>query len=98
MTRGRCPVCQAAFRGTVACSRCGADLTELMTLEAAAWRCREAARAGLRRGDFSRLHQQSRLAQEFCPTPEGEALRRLGAWLVAERSREQTTVGVANLS
>ena len=86
--RGCCPACRAAFRSTTHCSRCGADLTPLMTLETAAWRCREGARIAVRQGDFERMLRQASEAQKLCPTPDGEGLRRLAAWLVAERRQE----------
>ena len=45
-----CPVCQARFRGSRLCSRCGADLGPLMIVAVRAWRLREEARDALARG------------------------------------------------
>ena len=71
----RCPVCRATFRGTVQCSRCGADLTRLMKLEASAHRAREAAREALRNDDFAQAAEFAAHAQWLQPTPIGERLR-----------------------
>ena len=51
-----CPVCQARFRGSSECSRCGADLGTIMGLAAGAWRMREAARQAIAEGDAARAH------------------------------------------
>lgn len=48
---GRCPVCNARFRGQRLCSRCGADLTVLMRLRAQAWALRQAAAHHFAAGD-----------------------------------------------
>jgi hypothetical protein len=77
----RCPVCQARFRGAPVCSRCGADLSRLMTIAAEAWRLREAARGAIAKGEFGRAFEFAGRAQEAQSTPAGEALVRLGAWL-----------------
>jgi phage shock protein A len=78
---GRCPVCQARFRGASICSRCGADLSRLMRLAAEAWRLREAARTALQAGEFGLCCELATRAQEMQSTRAGEALRRLGEWL-----------------
>jgi len=69
-----CPVCQARFRGSSQCSRCGADLLPLMTLAAHAWRLREAARQALRQGDCSAALASARAAQQLQATEEGRLL------------------------
>ena len=47
-TRGlSCPVCNAHFRGHAICSRCGADLGNLMRVVIAAWRLRQQSRKAL---------------------------------------------------
>jgi hypothetical protein len=76
-----CPVCRARFRGTSVCSRCGADLTVLMTLAAAAWRLRQAARQALAAGEFAHARDLAAQAQHICSTPAGKGLEGLGAWL-----------------
>ena len=70
-----CPVCRARFRGAPECSRCGADLTVLMTLASSAWRMRKAAREAVAAGDFARARELAAQAQEICYTAGG---RRLG--------------------
>ena len=77
----RCPVCQARFRGTAVCSRCGADLARPMLIAAEAWRLREAARAAILAGEFERAVELARDAQAAQVTPAGEMLLRLGSWL-----------------
>ena len=69
-----CPVCQARFRGSTECSRCGADLTAIMGLAAAAWRLRGAARQAIADGDFARARTLAAQAQELCSTPSGRDL------------------------
>ena len=76
-----CPVCRARFRGAAECSRCGADLTVLMTLAASAWRMRQAARAALADGDVAGARDLASQAQHICSTPAGRKLEALGAWL-----------------
>ena len=77
----RCPVCQARFRGTRLCSRCGADLTPLMLLALKAWRLREAARGAIAAGDVERAAAYAQAAQGTQNTKAGEALRALSGWL-----------------
>jgi hypothetical protein len=86
----RCPVCQARFRGSRICSRCGADLEPLMRLTVRAWQLRQAARRALDAGDFERALELAIEAQSTQRTDSGEALRLLGAWLRAG-SRCSTT-------
>lgn len=76
-----CPVCRARFRGLTVCSRCGADLTMVMTLVASAWRLRQAARDALARGDFAQAAEIATQAQQLHSTPAGKALAGLSAWL-----------------
>jgi predicted amidophosphoribosyltransferase len=76
-----CPVCRARFRGARECSRCGADLTVVMTLAASAWRLRRAAREAVAAGDFARARQLASRAQEICYMPGGRRLEALSGWL-----------------
>ena len=76
-----CPVCRARFRGAPECSRCGADLTVLMTLAASAWRMRKTAREAVAAGDFARARQLAAKAQEICHTTAGRRLEALSGWL-----------------
>lgn len=73
----QCPVCQARFRGTRVCSRCGADLGPLMVLAVRAWRLRELARRALVEGDVERALDDVLDAQQMQRTDAGESLRRL---------------------
>ena len=75
------PVCQARFRGSTECSRCGADLGTLMGLAAGAWRMREAARDAISLGDLSRARALATQAQEICRTPAGRDLEMVSSWL-----------------
>jgi predicted amidophosphoribosyltransferase len=84
-----CPVCQARFRGTSTCSRCGADLGRLMLLAAQAWRLRETARMAIAAGDFGRGFELAAKAQEALGTRAGEALCRISEWLEAGGGRGQ---------
>ena len=70
----KCPVCRAAFRGTALCSRCGADLTRLMTLAVRAWRLRQESRAALLAGDFARVRRLAAAAQQIRFTGAGRSL------------------------
>lgn len=80
----QCPVCSARFRGARRCSRCGADLTALMTLAAGAARQREAARQALGAGQYAHAAQLAAAAQATQATPEGRRLELLAAWLAME--------------
>ena len=77
-----CPVCQARFRGSTECSRCGADLGTIMGLAADAWRMREAARQAMAEGDVARARALAIQAQELCGTPAGRQLEMVSRWLV----------------
>ena len=78
----KCPVCQARFRGSGTCSRCGADLDSLMLLVAKAYQLREDARRALQGGDYERAHRLASEAQATCSTQRGEDLRLLSSWLL----------------
>lgn len=70
-----CPVCRAAFRGTVSCSRCGADLEPLMDAAARAWRLRQAARSALAAGEFTSAARLAGQAQALQATAAGRSLQ-----------------------
>jgi len=70
----RCPVCQALFRGTGDCSRCGADLRRLMRLALSAHAARQAARSALLAGDASAAASHAQRAERCRSTPAGERL------------------------
>jgi len=78
----KCPVCQARFRGSGTCSRCGADLDSLMLLIAKAYQLREDARRALQAGDCERAQKLALEAQATCSTQRGEDLRLLSSWLL----------------
>jgi predicted amidophosphoribosyltransferase len=80
---GVCPVCQARFRSSTACSRCGADLTALMQLTAHSYRLRQQARDALHRGDIAAALNLIGKAQKLQNTPQGRSLRFLAQWLAA---------------
>ncbi|HEV3201584.1 MAG TPA: hypothetical protein VGZ73_26980 [Bryobacteraceae bacterium] len=74
-----CPVCRARFRGSIECSRCGADLTIVMSLSAAAWRKRQAARQAILDDDPQRARTLAAQAQSICHTPAGRRLEELSS-------------------
>jgi hypothetical protein len=76
-----CPVCRARFRGSSDCSRCGADLTIVMNLAAAAWRMRQAARQAIAQGDPHGARQLASQAESICHTQAGARLEQISAWL-----------------
>jgi len=76
-----CPVCRARFRGVTTCSRCGADLTTLMSLAAQSWRLRQAARQSLNQGDLDKAQAFAEEAESICHTPEGKSLLTLSVLL-----------------
>jgi len=78
-----CPVCRARFRGATECSRCGADLTVVMTLAASAWALRRAARQAIAAGEFARARELAWQSQQICCTQAGKGLEGLSEWLVA---------------
>jgi predicted amidophosphoribosyltransferase len=79
----RCPVCQARFRGTARCSRCGADLTPLMRLAVESWQHRESARAAIAAGNCGQAKTLAQRAQQTYRTNAGESLRLLAEWLAS---------------
>lgn len=80
----RCPVCQAGFRGTTECSRCGADLTPLMTLVVRGHRLREEARRLLLAGRFEAAREQAARAQQLIATRTGARQLALADWLARQ--------------
>ena len=76
-----CPVCQARFRGSTECSRCGADLGTIMGLAVGAWRMREAARQAIAEGDVARARALASQAQEICRSAAGRDLEMVSSWL-----------------
>lgn len=80
-TSFRCPVCKAKFRSTRECSRCGADLSILMTLAAEAQVCRENARKAIYSCDFQKAHVLAKKAQNLHKTEVGRRLLLLTSWL-----------------
>ena len=76
-----CPVCNAHFRKTVTCSRCGADLTVLMTLVARASSFREAARLFIVKDDILSALNLVIRAQQLHATENGRKLQLLISWL-----------------
>jgi hypothetical protein len=74
-----CPVCRARFRNARECSRCGADLTIIMTLAAAAWRMRKAARQALLDDDPDRARILASQSEAICHTPAGRSLETISS-------------------
>ena len=75
----RCPVCQAKFRGSRICSRCGADLGPLMLLAVRSWRLREAARSALAVGQLEQGAILAGQAQALQWTQAGKFLQSCSA-------------------
>jgi predicted amidophosphoribosyltransferase len=69
-----CPVCRAAFRGSVECPRCGADLGPLMSLATRAWRLRQSARRYMAAGDLAAARASAAAAKRLHHTGAGRAL------------------------
>jgi predicted amidophosphoribosyltransferase len=84
----KCPVCQARFRGSATCSRCGAELDSLMLLLAKAYQLREEARKALQAGDWEQALKLALEAQATCSTQRGEDLRLLTSWLLWSAAAE----------
>jgi hypothetical protein len=76
-----CPVCRARFRGSSECSRCGADLKTIMSLQARAWRLREAARQAISNGDPAKAGVLASTAEVLHHTPAGKRIIALSSWL-----------------
>src|SRR6266849_2119709 len=79
---GRCPVCQARFRGEAICSRCGADLTPLMLLVTRAYSLRQAARQALQAGDEQTALAAAEAAQDLHATSRGSLFLLMSAALL----------------
>jgi predicted amidophosphoribosyltransferase len=79
----KCPVCQARFRGSATCSRCGADLDSLMSLIAKAYQLREESRRALLADNYATAQRLASEAQATCSTRIGEDLRLLSSWLMS---------------
>ncbi|MBI4871402.1 MAG: hypothetical protein HY814_07530 [Candidatus Riflebacteria bacterium] len=73
-----CPVCRARFRGSAACSRCGAELAPLMRLIVRAAGLRSAALEALSAGELQGAAALAGDAQAVHPTAAGRSL-----WLLA---------------
>jgi hypothetical protein len=76
-----CPVCRARFRGSWECSRCGADLKTIMSLQVGAWRLREAARQAIANGDLAKAGALASKAETLFHTPAGRRIQALSSWL-----------------
>jgi len=76
-----CPVCRAPFRSTRECSRCGADLTHLMSILAEAQITRKNAVAAIHSGDFQKARILAEQAQDLHDTEAGRRLLLLTTWL-----------------
>jgi len=61
----KCPVCNAAFRGSETCPRCGSTLRPMMLLAARAWALRERSRSHLRAGDLATALQYAEKAAQI---------------------------------
>jgi hypothetical protein len=86
MSRG-CPACGAGFRGTARCSRCGADLSVVMGIAAAAFLLRARARRLLIEGDLEAAAAVARGAERLDQSPAGEALVRVTSLLKRAAAR-----------
>jgi hypothetical protein len=78
-----CPVCQARFRGSAICSRCGADLAALLLLIDHAYRLRREARKAIATGDVDRGLELAEEAETVCSTQKGRELWLLSSWLLS---------------
>ena len=79
----KCPVCQARFRGSAICSRCGADLRPLLLLIGHAYRLRQSARKAIETGDVGRAEELAAEAESACSTERGRELWLLSSWLLS---------------
>jgi len=79
--QGRCPACGARFRGAATCSRCGADLSGLMSLLVSAYRDRQEARRRLLAGDAAGAASRAGEAQRLAASSAGESLLRVASVL-----------------
>lgn len=80
-------MCRARYRGVRVCTRCGADLAPLMSLELAAAAARAAARDALERGDAVAGKERAARAQWLCETRAGKGLELLAKWLAGRVER-----------
>jgi len=78
-----CPVCQARFRGSAICSRCGADLASLLLLIDRAYGLRREARKAIETGDVGRAQELAEEAETVCSTQKGRELWLLSSWLLS---------------
>jgi len=76
-----CPVCKARFRGSCACSRCGADLTPLMELAVQAFAAHQDGVQALAKGDFAEASQLAGKAALLHNTAATHNLTLLTKWL-----------------
>ena len=90
-----CPVCRARFRGTAACSRCGADLSPLMRLASRAVRLRNQARKSLLQGRPERAREWALAAESQMPSRAGRGIVLLARWLGSGSSGETDLRGAA---
>ncbi len=90
-----CPVCRARFRGTFACTRCGADLTPLMRLAAQALRLRNQARRSLLNGRPERARECALAAESLAPSRAARQIVLLTRWLGSGSSGEAGAWGAA---
>ena len=79
----KCPVCQARFRGSAMCSRCGANLAPLLLLIDHAYRLRQDARKAIETGDVERARELAENAETVCSTQAGRELWLLSSWLLS---------------
>ncbi len=86
---GGCPACGARFRGAALCSRCGADLTRLMSLAAAGFLERREARRLLLQGDLDAAIERARRAQRLAATSAGAAVLKVATCLALVSRREE---------
>ncbi len=90
----RCPVCRAGFRDTRICSRCGADLSILITLTASAHWLRQKARSAVFRRDYASARRMAAEAQNTHTTETGRKLILLTEWLAEKAGPESDSLGV----
>lgn len=74
---GKCPVCQAGFRGAEICPRCGADLSVLMLLATQAYSLRRTAKRHLLAGEAQAALATVETAQDLHSTSHGAILLRI---------------------
>jgi hypothetical protein len=84
----RCPVCRARFRDEAVCSRCGADLTPLLAIEAEAVALEREAVALLAAGQWIEARRAAERVLALQYSPLAAAARDFaGRELVAEETR-----------